>query len=355
MCAAEARMHDAPIKLVDDRGREFQPLTTATVAGDGEADEARRRLIRRLRVGMKSHSKQMVLPQLIIAAVAFGGCCVGAALADVFGCAGPVGGFLLGGAVAWLFVRNFVRSEVAPAISASALAEGYCGACAHSLHGLPEEDDGCVCCGECGCAWKRFRLTSPHWREATEYEKAQTFKWRLQPLAILPREMVTDGRGRFVRSCGSFVFRLPNETKDELGPAGRAKVRAAIREVGTLQRAIASALVAIVTVTPAILALIEAVQDPRAEVILLAAGLLVFGVLLILGVRVLPMGRQQWHAEALVAHGVCGACGRMLARPWVPEQDGCVVCANCRAAWRVAPARPPTAAEVERRASEGDA
>jgi hypothetical protein len=348
-------MHDAPIKLVDDRGREFQPLTTATVAGDGEEDEARRRLIRRLRLGMKSHSKQLVLPQVIIAAVAFGGCCVGAALADVFGCAGPVGGFLLGGLIAWLFVRSFVRSEIAPAISASALAEGYCGACAHSLRGVPEEADGCLCCGECGCAWKRFRLTSPHWREATQYESAQTFKWKFQPFKLPPREMVTDGRNRFVRSCGSFVCWLPKETKDELGPAGRARLRAAIRDTATVRRAIAGCVVAIVTVTPAILVLIEAIRDPRADVILLATGLLVFGAILIVGLHFSPMGRQQWHVKALFDHGVCGGCGQMLPRPHAPEQDGCVVCANCRAAWRVAPARPPTAQEVERSASEGDA
>jgi hypothetical protein len=244
---------------------------------------------------------------------------------------------------------------MAPAISASALAEGYCGACAHSLRGVPEEADGCVCCGECGCAWKRFRLTSPHWREATEYEKAQTFKWRFQPFKLLPREMVIDGRGRFVRSCGSFVYRLPKETKDELGPAGRARLRAAIRDTATVRRAIAGCVVAIVTVTPAILVLIEAIRDPRADVILLATGLLVFGAILIVGLHFSPMGRQQWHVKALFDHGVCGGCGQMLPRPHAPEQDGCVVCANCRAAWRVAPARPPTAQEVERSASEGDA
>jgi hypothetical protein len=59
-------------------------------------------------------------------------------------------------------------------------------------------------------------------------------------------------------------------------------------------------------------------------------------------------------ARVLGEHGVCGCCGSLLAGR-EPEADGCTVCANCRAAWRVAPARPPTAQEVERSASEGDA
>ncbi|MBX3315900.1 MAG: hypothetical protein KF902_03440 [Phycisphaeraceae bacterium] len=29
-----------------------------------------------------------------------------------------------------------------------------CPSCTHSLEGLPRQDDGCVVCPECGCAWR---------------------------------------------------------------------------------------------------------------------------------------------------------------------------------------------------------
>jgi hypothetical protein len=58
----------------------------------------------------------------------------------------------------------------------------------------------------------------------------------------------------------------------------------------------------------------------------------------------IPMARWYWNpviVEAVVREGHCGACGYPLPTA-AAEHDGCTVCPECGAAWRVPPTAPPS-------------
>lgn len=59
---------------------------------------------------------------------------------------------------------------------------------------------------------------------------------------------------------------------------------------------------------------------------------LIAGEVIVRSVRGRQRESQSMLASFLVAHRRCGACGYDL-RPTAPEQDGCVVCPECSAAW----------------------
>lgn len=69
---------------------------------------------------------------------------------------------------------------------------------------------------------------------------------------------------------------------------------------------------------------------------------------------VVPLGAAQawfgiaisnrWHARrlarAIVNEGICGSCAHEL-RGLPSHEDGCTLCPECGAAWRLDPAKPP--------------
>lgn len=341
-------------QLQDDRGRPLEPLTERTLRLEEENAESRRKLIRRLREGAKWAAQRDLLAQLVVLGVLLFGCFGCAFAAQIGGHIGQLVWFVIVIAAAVGASRAMTRRKIAAKMAASAVAEGFCGSCAQSLQGLPREDDGCICCSECGAAWKALRLTSPHWKEGTAHEQQERFGGFFGSFTIFPRPVVADGRGRFVRGTDGWVWRLPEPTTRELGPKALGPLRRDIRAVGIGPRIVSLVIVAGVFGFPGCWILIGGMGS-RDNTWIIGLLLLCVGALLLWLVLVSPMGSPDRRAEVLVKHGVCGGCGQMLPRPHVPEQDGCVVCANCHAAWRVAPARPPTAPEVERSASEGDA
>lgn len=332
----------------------MEPLTERTLGLDAESAESRRKLIRRLREGAKWAAQRDIVAQLVVLGVLVFGCVGCAFAARVGGSIGQLVWFVIVIALAVGASRATTRRKIAAKMAASAVAEGFCGSCAQSLQGLPREEDGCICCSECGAAWKALRLTSPHWKEGTAHEQKERFGGFFGSFTVFPRPMVADGRGRFVRGTDGWVWRLPEETRKAIEPSALGPLRRDIRAVGVLPRIVSIVIVVAVFGVPACWILLESV-GARENTWIVGLFLLALGALLLWLTLVSPMGSPDRRAEVLVKHGVCGGCGQMLGRPFAPEQDGCVVCANCRAAWRVAPARPMTAPEAERSASGGDA
>lgn len=244
-------------------------------------------------------------------------------------------------AAAGFAARAVSRARMAPQIAASAVAEGFCGSCAQSLRGLVVEEDGCLCCAECGAAWKQLRITSAHWEERTEYEKKVRFRGGggFAMGRASSREMVSDDRGRFIRSASGWVWRLPRETREALGPEGRARVYQALRRVGVASRVVAVCFVGVLLGVPGLLMIVLPRPFGALETVL---GLVVLGFAIVLCALLwfVNPGRADKRVKALVGEGVCGGCGGIIGG-LKAETDGCIVCPNCRAAWRVAPPVQP--------------
>jgi hypothetical protein len=318
--------------IKDDRGSRVSALKASAIRGEDSAAAARRELVSRLRTGVRGVAFQDLMMQLLIVLFAILGCTGGVAAGAVLSGGGlgvTAGGIVFCAAMtpAWIIARR----RAARAVAGSAVAEGFCGSCAYSLEGLAEESDGCVCCGECGAAWNALRIRVPHWDPRSEQVIEAAESAPRDPRN--PRPMAFDARGRFVKGVEGGVSQLPSATVQGLRPEQLASIRREIWRAGTPQRVVGVVILAIVFALPIV-------------AIALNGGLSGWeSLVVILLIVAIPITLLWWFsastsgesvARVLGEHGVCGCCGSLLAGR-EPEADGCTVCANCRAAWRVAP------------------
>lgn len=327
----------------DDRGRVVDALRASSLKGEDHDRVERRRLVKRLRAGVASAARRQWAPQLVVLVLVVSGCLGGGLLARFLGPMWMLFAIVLFCGAGSLVAREVTRRILAPQLSASAVAEGFCGSCAQSLRGLPLEEDGCVCCAECGAAWRRLRIVSPHWEKATEYERNVKFRSGGFLTDARAQEVIADDRGRFVRAASAWIWRLPKHTRRELGAAGKRRVRRAVRRVGRVKRIVGMCLISLLCFAPAVLLLATAPGGATGEYWAMVALPVLLGVVLSLVVWLSGMGAPELRARAMASEGVCGACGAMLDGS-KPEADGCAVCANCHAAWRIAPPMATVAA-----------
>ncbi|MFZ4572926.1 MAG: hypothetical protein ACOYN0_00930 [Phycisphaerales bacterium] len=318
-------------RLRDDRGCELRRLTDTELKGDGEHLENRRKLIKRLRAGVRSAGRRQNGPQAAAIACVLLGLAAGGTLSRTYGTQGLVAGFALGIGASICATYILTRRNLAAQVAASAVAEGFCGACAQSLRDLVPEEDGCIRCSECGAAWKHLRITSPHWAPQTEYQKRERFG-RMGWFGRQKKEMVTDAYGRFIPGLGSSVRSVPKATRRTLGPGVRRTLGWALWRQGLVRRIFGIVGAGVVFFAPAALAVSSA--RGGGDVVPLAVMCSIPGIVACLVVLMLPMAKPERYARVMVEHGVCGSCGGLLAG--LPAQpDGCVVCPECRAAWKV--------------------
>lgn len=341
------RVSSAASKQVDDRGRPFTPLSLRAVReGDSGADGARAALAKRLKQGIQVEQQHWT----------WSGCAV-SGLATVvwfigYGALGALGGrgstarllWFWGGLVGLsLLGRVLARRRLTGAIAGTAVAEGYCGACGYDLESVPQADDGCLVCPECGAAWLAQRVTVPHWRHgpiAAAVERPRPgFAAFIGLVASARKRIASDDRGRFTTVLDTRLrVALPDRVAAMPDDARRALV-ADLRSIAAIWRWLFGLLLALVCMAVGLM-LADSLGPGWGRFLALAGGIglgaTVGGLMVISDACATP----RPTAEVIVRHGWCATCVRSLS-DLTPAEDGCVACPDCGASWRVGEARRP--------------
>lgn len=156
-----------PPRVRDAAGRLVLPLDPGRADSDG--DPRREAIL----APMRDAAGTRWLPNLLKDAAIIGAVVLGVQWA--FGrplLSFTAGGLLRAGVFAGVFlgvlgVLAFLRHRrnltlLAEARVRDAVAAGLCGACAHSLEGVPATD-GLLRCPECAAAWRALHVKQPHW------------------------------------------------------------------------------------------------------------------------------------------------------------------------------------------------
>jgi hypothetical protein len=239
-------------------------------------------------------------------------------------------------------------------------SHGLCPTCAYSLADLSPEADGCTVCPECGGAWRRalFAAGGPALPGSPRLSHTG---WRRH----LPRGLVRDDRREThtkVRLTPEELLRLPwsQDQRVRLDTAlgeARDATRGSRRTIAAIQLVMGMAILA-ATIWEGQLALRVAFDSdplPMATALTLYLRIMPLGMALF-GIAVAiwfftqsrtAFSPRSWlffpkGSACLPRHGFCAACINDLTG-LTPEPDGCTVCPECGAAWRLSPAtvEPP--------------
>lgn len=237
--------------------------------------------------------------------------------------------------IAIVIIPKLTKRRIGNQLASTIVAEGICGSCAYSLRSMAVEQDGCVVCAECGAAWKKIRITTPHWDRPPMPGPTKVSRWtRFFTSVPKDRDLLTaDDRGRYVRALDSRLTLLPDDRRAELGRDEVRTMCTRLRSIGKRRRMCAALGL------PLIMGALAAVFGDGSQISWMFAFSLVVTFAVLYG---LPMyfGRN-WLTPSkcvrlLADSGWCGSCGRGLETLPV-EADGCVACRGCAASWRVAP------------------
>lgn len=237
-------------------------------------------------------------------------------------------GWLFASIVLGQFFAGLGADAAHEKLTSECLAHARCPTCIYDLSAIPIEPDGCRVCPECSGAW----AVPPDALE-TRARVARPVRW------VGIRIRLLDSRGR--------VRIRPTSLREELrvfltalNPAsalGR-EVGGGLPAIGCIGLVVvywfAQSLLAASAVSGAALAL----TVPIAAVV--ACGFL--RITLVYHARL-----RLWHRAfpRALAEGWCPACSHSLTG-LIPESDGCRVCPECGAAWRL-PAPAASAAATE--------
>ncbi len=329
----------------DDRGAAIALLRISDIKRAAEGPDKRRAaLAKRLRDAIKVESRRITWLRL---AAGVGGVLVVISvmgvLASTWRWAANFNSviFWVGVIALSLGMRLMVRRQVARQVAATAVAEGICGGCAYTLEGVPVEPDGCLVCPECGAAWRRERITRPHWESAASTELYEPAWWR-RILFSMPRSrdlLAADDRGRFVRVLDSWLQLLPPARRAEWGPERLRDVRARTRRVGRIWRWVLAGPVGLVGAMLAAGAMTVLVNARRLTSDDIALAGVLTGLAIMLGLLVMAIIRSNGHspprkvAPVLTRLGLCASCGNSIAGV-APDSDGLATCGECGASWR---------------------
>lgn len=184
----------------------------------------------------------------------------------------------------------------------------HCGACAYPIGELRIESDGCVVCPECGAAWEA---------QATPPETPEGHDARGKPLKLV----------RF--NVRLQIARHQAWLREQLAE-GASQLRRELRDM-TVVFPLALGIAGLVIAT--------LIRQPPIARGWIAAGFLVLGVAAIPLVRWNTRRKHRRRISRLQAalrplDPICLACGHELAECAL-EGDGCRVCLECGAAWRL--------------------
>lgn len=202
--------------------------------------------------------------------------------------------------------------------------EGYCPSCAYALKDVPAAHDGCQVCPECGAAWRLTPSTAA---------SAKDFKIGLVEPHTLRPGILADHRGKPVQSYQR--RKGLNSSRDARNPdhiAKEAAIDSAVRSLGTTRGVVVMVLVVICVSC----LMFTFSKSP------LVGGM--FALLFVFtAVRLLSwtLGTSSGRVSvALLRARLCASCGYDLEGINF-EADGCQVCPECGAAWRLdSSARP---------------
>lgn len=222
-------------------------------------------------------------------------------------------------------------------VSCSTLVHiGHCGGCGFPLHELAPAPDGCVTCPECGAAWHRDR-----WRRQRPDAVSRAQK-RIDapPQRHSDRSKVDD---RATPLASSLVWEpswygtlLDRFTRDTIAPEHwkaasdfyaecsaelrRLRIRYTLWCLGGMCGLMAMTWAAgISTESPDVYVLIILMT-------LIALAFAVFTAKSNIDTRSVALG-----------HSLCPSCGEVLNLTQPRQFDGCIQCAKCAAAWKMAP------------------
>jgi len=217
------------------------------------------------------------------------------------------------------------------------LADGLCPACAYSLRDVPVEQDGCATCPECGSAWRAEgirRYIDPPDLAAMGHPRLGRWLERLGNAGS--SRSLKDDQGVVQSMVGVRDLKMAREQATP-EPATRLRgALAALRPRGRLRRLAGGGFVLLL----ALAVLPSLGTDPMALLQSGPTGLglfvfVLFGVVFAAAIFVSDAGRAPTVVRrVLLEHSLCPGCASDLLDV-EPNSDGCTVCPECGAAWKL--------------------
>ncbi len=237
-------------------------------------------------------------------------------------------------------------------------SHGLCPSCAYGLADLSPEADGCTVCPECGGAWRRGVRTAAGPGIPGSMTK-QRRGWRRHMPCVLTRDDRRETHAS-VRLTLESLLALPwsDPQRRRLQTAmyeARDATRTARRWMAAMQFGLAAIFFGMTAwfawTTAAFLIEQETALASIGGVpaVMYASAIGMSGFWAIMGMWHLVLGRsflasRGWASfpkgsACLPRHDFCAACYNDL-RTLAPDPDGCTVCPECGAAWRLGAATP---------------
>jgi hypothetical protein len=329
-------------QVVDDRGNRVPLLNARRLTRDADdAKSPRQELAKRLKLAMQAMAQQHIV-RFVVYVILTSVVLLAAAPYVFLKIFGPFGTLAVK-PVQWIVLvvgviafNKWIQRNYSAQLTSTVVATGICGSYGYSLKALAADAHGLLVCSECGAAWRRSRIVRPYWEgDGRAAELPRPSRRRLFLLNV-PREkmlLTPDDRGMFVRAVDSKLVLLGAEARERLGAERVHLLTQALVKSGRRTRRIAAILQALWLVFPFML--IWNVRGEADQVVLIAAiGLASLAFIVGMVVMYSSVGYKPGvGARIFVADNLCGSCAADLSQ-LTPQDDGCVVCERCKAAWR---------------------
>lgn len=211
-------------------------------------------------------------------------------------------------------------------LSGGLLRMNRCPSCLASLEELAAEHDGCTVCAACGAAWYL------PWADHLQFER--------MPKGPAPLILTGDDRSRMVPPFNPNIWRIDNKTELDIPKEEFATIQ---RETSkgwhgsTLTRRGATVFACVIGLLIVSDLVLFGVHGIRPHYLLFFGGFLFIALRRWRGVGDDP----RVVVDVMKKHQRCGSCGYTLVG--VPEEaDGCRVCPECGAAWRLVEESAPS-------------
>lgn len=209
---------------------------------------------------------------------------------------------------------------------------GRCAGCGYRLAELDADGDGFIVCPECGAAWRADRMSIS--RASGDAAARRAVRVSLRPAVRLPAFSVrVDHRGRPM-NCA--LYRPPKRAKSEYAERCSTASREILNPVRAKGLLLMCALTAAAIVLVGRMAYIfaENLTGPLWPVLAYLPPIAFLLLAALLFHRGDSLVRRSAIEECTLAKGLCPSCWELLAG--LPaEADGCTLCPECGAAWRL--------------------
>ncbi|MBC7834115.1 MAG: hypothetical protein H7Y88_03320 [Phycisphaerales bacterium] len=232
-----------------------------------------------------------------------------------------------------LIMPRIIRRRLRDSTEQTLRAEGLCVGCGYELRDLGSENDRCVVCPECGCAWSVDRVVlgrtaqrdRPSPDDADREERTHSHSRSLRQVLS-----ITDASGRIVDLINPRVtHRLPAHW-DAIPEERRRPLRNRLRRIGMTRRVLIALFMVSIGVFQISITRRTGVSGYRA-LFPFAMGAYFVGMAFWILRHPLTHNRKK-IAGVMMGEGLCPSCAKDLrAEPRQP--DGLLVCPSCHAAW----------------------